>query len=60
MAEEPVAFVRQDSETSSSASKVATLAGVTAVIVALAGFWLFTSRRKKARAAASLRHRRHN
>lgn len=60
MAEEPVAFVRQDSETSSSASKVATLAGVTAVIVALAGFWLFTSRRKKARAAASFRHRRHN
>ncbi len=58
MAEEPVAFVRQDSDQSSSASKVATLAGVTAVIVALAGFWLFTSRRKKARAAASFRHRR--
>jgi hypothetical protein len=58
LAEEPVAFVRQDSEQASSASKVATLVGVTAVLLALAGFWLVTNRRRKARAAASFRHRR--
>lgn len=58
LAEEPVAFVRQDSEESSAGSTVATLIGVAAVIVALASFWVFTRSRRQARAATSFRHRR--